>query len=324
MKIVITGGAGFIGSHLAETLLLENHKVTIIDDLSTGSFENIKQLTVNQNFKFVLESILNKTVMDRIISECDYVYHLAAAVGVEMVVNDPVHTIETNVLGTDIVLKIANRYRKPIVIASTSEIYGRGVSESFKEDDDRLMGAIQNHRWSYACSKSLDEFLALAYFKQKELPVTVCRFFNTIGTKQTGQYGMVVPRFVQKALKNETINVYGDGTQSRSFCNVLDTVRALSIIKENPKTIGEIYNIGNTEEIPILDLALKIIKLTDSRSEIKLIPYNEAYGEGFDDMQRRKPNIDKIFEHIDWKPVFSLDQTLVQVIEYEMKRLIPN
>jgi len=317
MKIVITGGAGFIGSHLVERLLIENHKVTIIDDLSTGSFENIKQFTKNKNFAFVIESILNKTVMDRIISECDYIYHLAAAVGVEMVVNDPVHTIETNVLGTDMVLKIANRYRKPIVIASTSEIYGRGVSERFKEDDDRLMGAIQNHRWSYACSKSLDEFLALAYFKQKELPVTVCRFFNTIGTKQTGQYGMVVPRFVQKAIRNQEINVYGDGTQSRSFCNVLDTVRALSIIKDSPITVGEIYNVGNTEEISIADLAVKIIELTSSKSTVKFIPYSQAYGEGFDDMQRRKPNIDKIYEHIAWKPVFSLEQTIMQVVEYE-------
>lgn len=321
MKILITGGAGFIGGHLAEKLLAENHHITIIDDLSTGSFENIKSLTENKNFSFVIESILNKGVMDRIVSECDFIYHLAAAVGVEMVVNDPVHTIETNVLGTDVVLKTANRYRKPIVIASTSEIYGRGVSDSFKEEDDRLMGAIQNQRWSYACSKSLDEFLALAYYKQKKLPVIVCRFFNTIGPKQSGQYGMVVPRFVKKALRNEPILVYGNGLQSRSFCNVFDTIRALSTIKDKEITRGKIYNIGNTEEITILDLAKKIKKLANSQSEIQFVPYKEAYGEGFDDMQRRKPNIEKIYNHIAWKPELSLDETILQVIEYEKNKL---
>lgn len=322
MKTLITGGAGFIGSHLAEALLRQGHKVMIIDDLSTGNFENIRHLSTNPDFGFAIESIMNETVMDRLVSECDVIFHLAAAVGVELVVHDPVHTIETNVLGTNIVLKTANRYRKKTLIASTSEIYGQGVNQSFGENDNRLMGSIMNHRWSYACSKSLDEFLTLAYVRQKKLPALICRFFNTVGPRQTGRYGMVMPRFVKQALAHEPITVFGDGLQTRSFCHVADTVDALLLLMQSQKALGEVFNIGNTGEISILDLAKKVIEMTGSRSEIKLVPYREAYGEGFEDMQRRRPDIAKIKEFVGWKPKISLDHTLRSVIEFQKANVL--
>jgi UDP-glucose 4-epimerase len=317
MKALITGGAGFVGSHLAEELLARGHQVTIIDDLSTGRFENIEHLQKNSNFKFAIETIMNQNVMDRLVSDCDMIYHLAAAVGVELVVHNPVHTIETNVLGTNVVLKIANRYRKKVLVASTSEIYGRGVSEFFEETDDRLMGSNTNNRWSYACSKSLDEFLALAYYKQKQMPAIICRLFNTIGARQTGQYGMVVPRFVKQALRDEDITVYGDGTQSRSFCNVKDTIRAFIMLTSNDKAPGQVFNVGNTQEISIMKLAQMVISLTQSNSKIKKVSYAEAYGEGFEDMQRRRPSIKKIEKIAGWKPEISLEKTLKNVIEYQ-------
>lgn len=317
MNILITGGAGFIGSHLSEKLVQQGDDVTIIDNLSTGKFKNIKHLTKTPTFHFAIETIMNETVMDRLVSECDVIVHLAAAVGVELVVHNPVHTIETNVLGTDVVLRTANRYRKKVLIASTSEIYGKGVNEAFGENDDRLMGPNINNRWSYACSKSLDEFLALAYYKEKDLPTVICRFFNTVGVRQTGQYGMVVPRFIRQALRNEPLTVFGDGKQSRCFCNVRDTVKALNILIKDDKTNGEIFNIGNTEQITIYELAERIITLCKSRSEIKIIPYNEAYEEGFEDMQRRKPDISKIQKAINWKPTYSLNETLEEIINFE-------
>ena len=317
MRALITGGAGFIGSHLAEKLIERGDNVTVIDDISTGSFNNIKHLTDNSHFHFVNETILNETVMDRLVSECDIIFHLAAAVGVELVVRDPVHTIEANVLGTHAVLKIANRYRKKVLLTSTSEIYGRGVNSTFSEDDDRLMGSNTRSRWSYACSKSLDEFLCLAYYKQKSLPTVICRLFNTIGPRQTGHYGMVVPRFVHQALSGVPLTVYGDGLQSRCFCNVLDTVEALILLSKSTEAEGEVFNIGNTEEITISDLARRIVDLTGSSSEIIYVPYEKAYEEGFEDMRRRKPSIEKMIKLFKWQPKYSLDDTLRSIIKYE-------
>ena len=264
MRVLITGGAGFIGSHLAERLLKDGDEVTIIDNLSTGRFENIKHLTNNKNFHFAIETILNNTVMDRLISECDIIYHLAAAVGVMLIVRDPVHTIETNVLGTDTVLKIANRYRKKVFLVSTSEIYGKGVNELFNENDDRLLGPVTRSRWSYSCSKALDEFLALAYFKQRKLPIVICRLFNTVGPRQTGHYGMVIPRFVRQALNGQPITIYGDGSQTRCFCHVLDVIDAFLILAKEKSAEGEVFNLGTTEEVSIIRLAERIINLTES------------------------------------------------------------
>lgn len=321
MRALITGGSGFIGSHLAEKLVEKGDNVMIIDDLSQSSFENIKHLTDKPNFHFAIETILNETVMDRLVSECDCIYHLAAAVGVELVVHDPVRTIETNVMGTNVVLRTANRYRKKVLLISTSEIYGKGVNPSFGENDDRLLGPVTRSRWSYACSKSVDEFLALAYYKQKNLPVVICRLFNTVGPRQTGYYGMVVPRFVRQALDGEPLTVFGDGNQSRCFCNVLDAVEALIILAESGEAEGEVFNIGDTHDITITNLARKIISLTSSSSKITYIPYEEAYGEGFEDMQKRKPNIEKMFRMFKWQPRHSLDDTLLSVIKHERESI---
>jgi UDP-glucose 4-epimerase len=321
VRVLITGGAGFIGSHLAEKLLQKGDKVMVIDDLSTGNIENISYLRINPSFSFAIETIENENVMDRLISECDVIYHLAAAVGVELIIKDPVHVIETNVLGTGIVLRTAQRYSKKVLIASTSEIYGKGVNESFREDDDRLLGSITHSRWSYACSKTLDEFLALAFYKQKHLPVTIARLFNTIGPRQTGHYGMVVPRFVKQALMGQPVTVYEDGLQSRCFCNVNDVADALMLLANSPEADGQVFNIGSTEEITILDLAKRIIALTESSSVIKHIPYVDAYEKGFEDMRRRKPNIGKINKLFKWAPRHSLDDTLKSVIKYEKERI---
>ena len=314
MKILITGGAGFIGSHLADKLVAEGDDVTVIDDLSTGSFANIEHLKQKKNFHFAIETILNEEVIDRLVSECDLIYHLAAAVGVSLVVDDPIRAMETNVQGTLTILKAANRYKKKVVITSTSETYGKGVNDSFTEDDDRLMGPIINNRWNYACSKSLDEFLGLAYYKQKNLPVSICRLFNTIGSRQTGFYGMVVPRFIQQALGEKDITVHGTGDQTRCFCDITDVLEGLVLIGKETKADGEVFNIGSTEEISINDLAEKIVCLTGSKSDIIHIPYSEAYNEGFEDMMRRKPNIKKMNDFFNWKPKSSLDSTLRNII----------
>ncbi|MFC1941899.1 GDP-mannose 4,6-dehydratase [Chloroflexota bacterium] len=319
MRVLITGGAGFIGSHLAARYIEQGDHVTVIDDLSTGSYDNIVQLMNLPNFNFAIETILNETVMDRLVSECSLIVHLAAAVGVELVIGDPVHTIETNVLGTYVVLKTANRYRKKVILISTSEIYGEGVNESFKEDDFRLLGPITQSRWSYSCTKELDEFLGLAYFKQKELPIVICRLFNTIGPRQTGHYGMVVPRFVNQALNGEPVTVYGDGSQSRCFCNVNDVLDGINIISTAPKAEGEVYNLGSHEEITITDLARKVIEVTGSSSEIVYIPYEQAYTEGFSDMKRRKPDIRKMIETFQWQPRYTLEETLSLIVEYELQ-----
>ncbi|MEW6357995.1 MAG: GDP-mannose 4,6-dehydratase [Planctomycetota bacterium] len=321
MHALVTGGAGFIGSHLAEALLAKGWRVTIIDDLSTGSLDNVAHLTGDPAFRYAIETITNETVMDRLVSECDIIYHLAAAVGVELVVREPVRVIETNIRGSETVLRIANRYRKKVVLASTSEIYGKSEKVPFREDDDRLLGPTTRSRWCYSCSKAVDEFLALAYHKEKGLPVVIIRFFNIIGPRQTGRYGMVVPRFAQQALTGAPIMVYGDGEQSRCFAHVKDIVRGVVALAECSKANGEVFNLGSDEEITIHDLAKKIVAMTKSKSEVRLIPYNQAYEEGFEDMLRRVPDITKARETIGYRPQFDLNATLQSVIDYFKEKM---
>ena len=319
MKVLITGGAGFIGSHLAEALLKRGDQVYVIDDLSTGRLENIQHLLKNPNFGIAVETILNETVMDRLVSECDMIYHLAAAVGVELIVSKPVSVIETNILGSEVVLKLANRYMKKVLITSTSEIYGKSDKVPFSEEDDRVLGPTTKNRWSYSSSKAIDEFLSLAYHKEKNLQVTIARLFNTVGPRQTGRYGMVIPRLVGQALKNEPITVFGDGEQVRCFTNALDVVQAFLKLADNEGAIGEIFNIGNNRSISIKDLAHLIKKMTGSKSEITFIPYNEAYEEGFEDMRIRIPDISKIKKLTGWEPTTVLEETLTQVIDFMRK-----
>jgi UDP-glucose 4-epimerase len=330
MRALITGGAGFIGSHLAEALLERGHNVTVIDNLSTGRFENIAHLTDHPRFRFAIDTITNEVVMDRLVSECDVIFHLAAAVGVELIVRDPVHVIETNILGTHAVLKVANRYRKQVLIASTSEIYGKNNHVPFREDDDRLLGPTTKARWSYSTSKAVDEFLGLAYHRQMGLPVVIFRLFNTVGPRQTGQYGMVVPRFVQQALRGEPLTVYGDGQQTRCFCDVEDAVRAIIGLAECPAAVGQVFNVGSTEEVTILELAEKVLYIVDTlnvkRSNVQranaanrrivFVPYDQAYEAGFEDMRRRVPDISKIKATIGWEPQVPLEETLRRVIAY--------
>lgn len=316
MRALITGGAGFIGSHLAEALLAAGHRVVAIDDLSTGAEANIEHLYDRPDFQFVLETIANEAVMDRLVSECDIVFHLAAAVGVELIVRDPIHTIETNVLGTSIVLRIANRYRRKVILASTSEIYGKSNDVPFREDGDRVMGPTTHSRWAYANSKAMDEFLALAYHKQRGLPIVICRFFNTIGPRQTGRYGMVVPRFVRQALRGEPLTVYGDGQQSRCFADVLDVVDAVIKLAAHPGAVGQVFNLGSTDEITILELAQRVLRLTGSASPIVMVPYDQAYEPGFEDMRRRVPDISRAAALIGYRPRHSLDDTLQRIIAY--------
>ena len=316
MRALITGGAGFIGSHLVEALLAQGHRVTAVDNLSTGRYQNVEPFLSHPQFQFVYETVTNETVMDRLVSECDVIFHLAAAVGVELIVKDPVRTIETNLEGMEMALKLGRRYRKKVLIASTSEVYGKSNDLPFREDADRVMGPTTKSRWSYAESKAIDEFLGLAYHKEFGLPVVICRFFNTVGPRQTGSYGMVIPRFVERALAGEPLRVYGDGGQSRCFCNVKDTVRAVIALAADPKAVGEIYNVGSQEEITIADLAQRVVTRARSSSPIVTVPYDEAYEKGFEDMYRRVPSIDKIKAAIGWQPTIPLDQTLDEVIEY--------
>lgn len=313
---LITGGAGFIGSHLTEHLLSLGQQVTIIDDLSTGRFENVAHLSANPDFRYAIESITNTGVMDRLVSECDTIYHLAAAVGVDLIVKQPIHTIETNVMGTETVLKTARRYRRKVLIASTSEIYGKSEKTPFAEDDDRVQGPTTKSRWSYATSKALDEFLSLAYHKEIGLPVVVFRLFNTVGPRQRGRYGMVIPRFVQWALAGQPLQVYGSGQQTRCFANVSDVVAAVATLGQTDEAVGQVYNIGSQEETTILELAQRVKERTGSQSEIQMIPYNEAYEEGFEDMLRRVPDTDKIQRAIGWQPRKDLNTTLDEVIAY--------
>jgi UDP-glucose 4-epimerase len=314
MRALITGGCGFIGSHLAEALVQRGDHVTVVDDLSTGRFDNVAHLVGRPRFQFVIETILNEAVMDRLVSECDIIYHLAAAVGVELIVHDPVRVIETNIKGCEAVMRIGARYRKKIMLASTSEIYGKNDRVPFSEDDDGVLGATTRSRWSYACSKAMDEFLALAYHKQMALPVVIMRFFNTVGPRQTGRYGMVVPRFVQQALRGENLTVYGDGQQSRCFTYVGDVIRAVMGLAEAPEAVGEVFNIGGSQEVTIETLARRTITLTGSRSELVFIPYDQAYEKGFEDMRRRVPDTTKIRRYIGWRPEVDLDGILTDVI----------
>lgn len=318
MKILITGGAGFIGSHLAEKLLSIGHEVYIIDDLSTGSIRNIDHLRINPKFHFNTNTITSEQLLSSIVDKVDIIYHLAAAVGVQLVVRSPIKTIQTNIHGTEVVLKAAVKENKKVLIASTSEVYGKSKNIPYKEDDNLLIGAPTLGRWSYACSKALDEFLAMAYWKEKKLPVVITRFFNTIGPKQTGQYGMVVPTFIKQALSGKPITVYGDGKQTRCFTYVGDVVNAIIALMEKDKAIGEIFNIGSTEEISIENLAKKIKQLTNSSSEIVHIPYEQAYEQGFEDMRRRIPDISKLsrmLSGIGGFPKHGLDETLKLIIK---------
>lgn len=318
MHVLITGGAGFIGSHLAEALLERGDHVTVLDDLSTGSYDNIVRLRAHPNFAFAIDNLRNEMVLDKLAGHADTIVHLAAAVGVQLVVERPTETIETNVLGTHAVLAVARRYRCRTLIASTSEVYGKSAKLPFAEEDDLVLGPSSRSRWCYAASKLLDEFLALAAHREFDLPVTVLRFFNTVGPRQTGQYGMVVPRFVRAALTNAPIPVYGDGTQSRCFCHVADTVRAIIGLMDRPdETSGQVYNIGSTEEITIEELAQAVIARTGSSGGMRRIPYNEAYAPGFEDMQRRVPDTSKIRAVTGWEPQLNLETILGDVIAWE-------
>jgi UDP-glucose 4-epimerase len=314
MRVLITGGAGFVGSHLAEALLERGDEVFILDDLSTGSIENISHLKSNPKFHYTIDTVANEPVLAELIDRCDTVVHFAAAVGVKLIVESPVRTIETNVHGTEVVLKIAAKKRKLVLIASTSEVYGKSAKVPFSEDDDLVLGPTSKHRWAYACSKMIDEFLALAYWKERKLPVIVVRLFNTVGPRQTGQYGMVVPTLVKQALRGEPITVFGDGSQSRSFTYVGDVVRAVVALINEPRAIGQVFNIGNGKEISIGDLAVRIKAMTNSASPIVKIPYDQAYEAGFEDMPRRVPDISKIRALIGYEPTVELDEILTRVI----------
>jgi len=318
---LITGGAGFVGSHLAETLLERGWQVEIIDDLSTGTIENIGHLKGHTNFRYVMESVMNRPVMMELVDRADVVFHLAAAVGVRMVVERPVHTIETNIKATELVLDLAARKQKRVLITSTSEVYGRLDKLKFGEDDDLVLGSTSRSRWCYAASKIIDEFLAKAYFKERGLPVVIVRLFNTIGPRQTGQYGMVVPRFVQRALKGEPLLVYGDGTQRRSFTWVGDVVDAMIALSQHGQAYGEVFNVGHTKDISIYDLAVLIKTMVGSVSEIQCIPYDQAYEAGFEDMHRRLPDITKLRQTIGYEPTLDLRQMLQRIIALNMRRL---
>jgi UDP-glucose 4-epimerase len=319
MRFLVTGGAGFIGSHLSEELLRRGHEVFVCDDLSTGSINNIRHLKTHDRFHYVIDSCSNTQLMAELVDGCDVIYHLAAAVGVKLIVESPVRTIETNIRLTEVLLNLANKKKRPTFVASTSEVYGKSVDFPFREDGDIVMGATHKGRWSYACSKAIDEFLAIAYWKEKKLPTVVARLFNTVGPRQTGQYGMVVPNFVKQALSGQAITVYGDGKQSRCFTHVADVVRALIGLMETEKTYGQVYNIGNNNEITIGDLAKQVREMCNSKSEIVYVPYEKAYEHGFEDMPRRVPDVAKIGAAIGWKPTIALQQILTDVIEFHRR-----
>src|SRR5688572_15687986 len=304
-RYLITGGAGFIGSHLAERLLERGHFVTVLDDLSTGRQENLRAVTGHERFRLIRDSVENETTVQVAVSQCDRVFHLAAAVGVQLVANEPVRTIRTTIHGTEVVLEMANRFGRPVLITSSSEVYGKGARVPFGEDDDVLMGATKFSRWCYAYSKGIDEFLGLAYHKQFGLPVTLVRLFNTVGPRQIGMYGMVLPRFIAAARANQPIEVYGDGNQTRCFCHVSDVVDALIKVMNTPKAVGEVFNLGGEEEISMNDLARRVIALANSKSEIKHIPYEQAYGRAFDDLPRRVPDLTKIKSVIGFTPHYN-------------------
>jgi UDP-glucose 4-epimerase len=315
MRILITGGAGFIGSHLSEALLAEGHEVYVLDNLSTGSIDNIAHLKKHERFHYTIESVFNEPVVAELVDRANVVFHLAAAVGVKLIVQEPVHTIETNVHGTEVILRHAAKKKKLVFIASTSEVYGKSADVPFRETADLVLGATTRHRWAYACSKALDEFLALAHWKEKKLPVIIVRFFNTVGPRQTGQYGMVVPTFVRQALSGEAITVFGDGTQSRSFTYVGDVVGALLKLMVEPRAIGEVFNVGNIEEVTIRGLAERVKAIAGSNSPIVTVPYEEAYEAGFEDMPRRVPDLSKVEKLIGYRPAVALDEIIRRVVD---------
>lgn len=316
MKVLITGGAGFIGSHLAERLLDDGHAVAAIDDLSTGNITNIDRLRSHPRFSYTVDTIFNEPLLAEHIDRCDAVVHLAAAVGVRLIVEAPVRTIETNVHGTELVLRHASKKRRRVLIASTSEVYGKRTEVPFNESSDLLLGSPHQHRWAYACSKAIDEFLGLAYWKEQQLPVVVVRLFNTVGPRQTGRYGMVVPTFVRQALAGEPLTVFGDGSQTRSFADVSDVVRALAGLLDEPRAVGDVFNIGNPEEISIRGLAELVREVTGSGSEIVTVPYDRAYEAGFEDMPRRVPDISKLQELTGWRPTLTLRDILERVVAH--------
>ena len=323
MHVLITGGAGFIGTHLTRHLLAHGHHVAVLDNLSTGNIENIHAFVGQPGYSFAIDSLDNSLVLDRLASQADAIVHLAAAVGVQLVVERPTETIETNVLGTHAVLAAARRYRCRTLLASTSEVYGKGVRIPFSEEDDLLLGPSSRSRWSYAASKLLDEFLGLAAHREFGLPVTILRFFNTVGPGQTGRYGMVVPRFVRQALAGDPITVYGDGEQSRCFCHVQDTIVALAALLERPEaTAGQIYNIGSSQEVTINQLAHEVIARSGSASTVQYVPYSQAYAPGFEDMRRRVPDTSKIRAAIEWQPTRDLAQIIDDVIAFERLRVL--
>jgi UDP-glucose 4-epimerase len=317
LRLLITGGAGFIGSHLAEAYLERGDEVSIIDDLSTGSIENIQHLKKHPRFDYTIESVRNAPVLAELVDRADVVIHLAAAVGVQLIVESPVRTIETNVRGTEVVLEVANKKKKTVLIASTSEVYGLSDRVPFREDGNLVLGSTSKGRWSYACSKAIDEFLALAYWREKRLPTIIVRLFNTVGPRQTGQYGMVVPRFVKQAIAGRPLTVFGDGAQTRCFCHVADVVGALIKLVDTPASVGEVFNIGSTEEVSILQLAETVKRMASSSSEIVFVPYDEAYEEGFEDMPRRVPDTTKIDNLVGFSPTYKLDGIIRSVIEYQ-------
>ena len=320
MIALITGGAGFVGSHLAERLLADGHEVLVIDNLSTGSIDNIAHLKTHPRFSYVVESVTNEPLLAELIDRSDVVFHLAAAVGVKLIVEQPVHTLETNVHGTEVVLKHANKKKKLVFIASTSEVYGKSTDVPFREAADLVLGPTAKHRWAYACSKLIDEFLALAYWKEKKLPVVIVRLFNTVGPRQTGQYGMVLPSFVKQALAGQPITVFGYGTQSRSFTYVGDVVDALVKLAQEPKAVGDVFNVGSPSEVTIGELAERVKKMTNSSSAVVKVPYDVAYEAGFEDMTRRVPDISKIQSLIGFAPKMGLDDIIRSVIEHARTR----
>ncbi|HET8712388.1 MAG TPA: GDP-mannose 4,6-dehydratase [Gemmatimonadales bacterium] len=317
MHYLITGGAGFVGSHLADALMQRGDEVTVLDDLSTGAMRNIRHLKDRPGFAYVIDTVLNAPLLAELVDGADQIFHLAAAVGVRLIVESPVRTIETNVKTTEMVLAAACKKKKKVFVASTSEVYGKSTAVPFREDGDLVLGATSRGRWSYASSKAIDEFLAIAYWRERRCPTVIGRCFNTVGPRQTGHYGMVVPRFVQQALRDEPLTVYGDGRQTRCFTHVHDAVRAMIGLMDSDRTVGEVYNLGGELETPILELAERVKQLTESSSAVTFVPYREAYGDNFEDMPRRVPSLDKIRSTIGWEPLIGLDDILVSVIEYE-------
>jgi len=323
MHALITGGAGFIGSHLAEALLAKGHEVTILDNLSTGKLENISHLENNSKFHIVVGDILNEFLVDKLVERADWVFHLAAAVGVELIVKDPLRSLMTNIKGSEVILESVYRYHRKALITSTSEIYGKNTNGPLKENDDRILGSPLKSRWSYSTSKAVDEILAYVYWKEKKVPTVIVRLFNTVGPRQTGHYGMVIPRFVEQALKGRDLTVFGDGNQSRCFLYVKDAVNAITALMERPEAVGEVFNLGSQEEVTIRELAEKVIALTGSGSRISTVPYDEAYEEGFEDMQRRVPDITKASRLIGFRPTVNLEGILKMVISEFSETLSP-